>query len=229
MRLITRVALLALGLCAGTANADDSIPGPGDGRFYIVGSVGLSYYDTDEINQILDEQAAVYNAILGVSAYARMDEVGFTFSAGAGYQFNSWLALEAFYRGYGNAEPELRASNGTGGYESEAISLKASGFGLGLIASWPVTPAFSLFARIDAVNLKSEAEYSHSSSLDGNFGLSVDDTQVKPAYGMGVQYDYGYGFVVRGEYQRIEAEVELGNQTRSTTIDALSLSVLKAF
>lgn len=223
------VAPLALGLCAGAAKADDSAPGAGDGRFYVMGSVGLSYYDTDEINKVLDAQAAVYNAILGVSAYAEMDELGFTFSAGAGYQFNSWLTVEAFYRGYGNAEPELSASNRTGGYVSEVISLKASGFGLGLIASWPLTPAFSLLARADAVNLKSEAEFIHSSSLDGNYGLSADDTQVKPAYSLGVQYDYGYGFVVRGDYQRIETEVELSNQKLGTTIDALSLSVLKAF
>ncbi|MGH8492873.1 MAG: outer membrane beta-barrel protein [Moraxellaceae bacterium] len=125
-----------------------------------------------------------------------------------GYQFNSWRALEAFYRGYGRAEPELYAANKIGAYVSEQVMLKASGFELGLVATWPVTPEFSLLARVDGVNLKSEVEFTHSSALSADFSQSVDDTKFTPGFGLGVQYDYGYGFLVRGEYQRMEAEVE---------------------
>ncbi|MDQ8036121.1 MAG: outer membrane beta-barrel protein [Pedobacter sp.] len=224
MRSSVWVAVLMLVCGAGAANAAED-----SGRFYVVGSLGLDRYDTDEIEQAMNEHAAIYNSILGVSAYANSDELGFTFSAGGGYQFNSWVALEGFYRGYGKAEPELYAANSMGAYISERVMLKSSGFGLGVVGTWPVTPAFSLLARVDGVNLKSEAEFHRSSTLGASYNYSADDTSFTPGFGLGFQYDYGYDFLVRGEYQRIEADMEFPDGATTSAIDSLSLSVLMAF
>lgn len=224
MRSSVWVAVLMLVCAAGAANAAE-----GGGRFYVLGSLGLDRYDTNEIEQTMNEHAAIFNAILGVSAYANSDELGFPFSVGGGYQFNSWLALEGFYRGYGKAEPELYAANKLGAYISEQVMLKSSGFGLGVVATWPVTPACSLLARVDGVNLKSEAVFSRSSTLGSPFNYSSDNTRFTPGFGLGFQYDYGYGFLIRGEYQRIEAEMTFPDGATKSAIDSLNLSMLLAF
>lgn len=224
MRSSVMVAVLALACGSAAANAAED-----SSRFYMAASMGLDRYDTDEAEQFLNERAAAYNSVLGVSAYASAEEVGFTFSLGGGYQFNSWLALEAFYRGYGKSEPDVYAANAFGAYVSEQLGLKASGFGAGLVGTWPLTPALSLLARVDGVYLKSEADFTRSSNVGSSYSRQVGDTKFKPGLGLGVQYDYGYGFLVRGEYQRIETEIELPAETLSTAIDSLSLSVLKAF
>jgi opacity protein-like surface antigen len=224
MRLKAISVAVALGLSSFAAQAADN-----GGKFYVLASVGMAKYDLGETEDYYNQSAADYLVMGADTSMADIDDSGVTFSVGGGFQFNQYVAAEVFYRSYGEAAAGVHAAGG-GDFVNEQDSLKASGLGVGVVGGWPLTPELSIFGRLDAVSLKAEDEYSYNDSLGNpSENSSIDDTNLKIGFGLGAQYDFGSGFAVRGEYQRIEAEIDNGVYSGKADIDSLSVSLLKAF
>lgn len=206
-------------LCAFGLNAAELA-----GKPYVVGSIGQAKIDLNDTEAYYQESADYLNSIPGVSASASIEDSDTSFSLGAGYWFNKHLAAEAFYRDYGTVSAGVNATNGVDS-ASEKNEFSASGLGVGILGFAPLSESFSLFARIDLVNLEAENTYSYSDSSGDSESGKVDDTNLKAGLGLGAQFSFNDTIAIRGDFQRIEAELEESKED----IDSFNFSILAMF
>lgn len=219
MKLKLVAAAVAASLISVGASAADNT-----GKFYVLGSVGQAKYDTGSVEDDLKDLAAEAETTPGVSASTDFDDSDTSFSIGGGYQFHKNVAVEVFYRDYGKATASFYATDGVD-FVSEDVEVSSTGFGVGLVASYPLADSFSIFGRLDAVNMDTEAKGDLRSSTDSPITFSADDANLKLGFGIGAQYDFGSGFGVRLDVQRIEAELE----GEKFDVDSIGMTLLKAF
>ena len=147
------------------------------GDTYVSGSVGLATYDSDAIGALKKYGITV-------------DENATAFKLNAGYSFNDYIAVEAFYLNAG--EYDLTASIGA------TASFKVSGFGAAGVVSYPVTDAFDIYGKLGF--------WAWESDSNGN---TVDGTD--PVYGVGASYNFNENVGAFVEYDM--------NQTGSDNVD----------
>lgn len=215
---LVAAAIAASVISVGASAADNS------GKFYVLGSVGQSKVDIGDVEDDLKEMAGVFETIPGFRASTDSDDADTSFGIGAGYQFHKNFAVEAFYRDYGKATASYYATDDVD-FASADVEVTSAGFGIGIVASYPVADSVSIFGRLDAVNMDTEGEGVFRSSFTGTELLSADDSKFKIGFGVGAQYDFGAGFGVRLDLQRVEAELE-GDKY---DIDTIGLTLVKAF
>lgn len=206
-------------LCAFDSFATDL-----SGKSYLVGSVGSATMDLSDAEDIYQEAADYYNSIPGVSASAHTDDKATAYSVGGGHWFSENVAVEGFYRSYGELSAGVKATNGVDS-ASEESEFSASGLGIGILGALPLSDAFSVYGRVDVVNLKSEIENQYSDTDGNSASASEDDTNAKVGLGLGAQFVLGGSFAIRGDFQRIEAEIEDAKED----IDSFNFSVLAMF
>ncbi|MBW6391143.1 porin family protein [Billgrantia antri] len=123
----------------------------------------------------------------------------------AGYQFNRYLAAEAFYADLGRVR--LR---GTDGANSD---LESTAYGASLIGQFPITSWFTPFAKVGAASWETD--------VDGNLGdTSVDledNDGFDPVYGLGAQFNLN-PVLIRAEYERYDFDSDY-------TLDTFTASV----
>ncbi|PMR71757.1 porin family protein [Billgrantia endophytica] len=122
-----------------------------------------------------------------------------------GYQFNRYLAAEAFYADLGKVR--LRGDDGA------SADLESTAYGASLVGQLPVTPWFTPFAKIGAA--------SWETNVEGNLGdASVDledNDGFDPVYGLGAQFNFN-PVMIRAEYERYDFDSDY-------TIDTFTASV----
>lgn len=194
------------------------------GRTYVVGSIGTATIDLSDAEEYYEGEADFLEYYYDVSASADVEDNDTSFSVGVGHWFSDNVAIEAFYRDYGTVSAGLNASDGVDSMV-EKDEFSASGLGVGILGLAPVSDAFSLYARVDLVNLETETSY-HFSDTFGNYASGKnDDTNMKFGLGVGAQYVFDGGFAIRGDFQRIEAELEEFKED----IDSFNFSLLVMF
>ena len=194
------------------------------GKSYILGSIGTAKIDLKDAEEYYQQEADFLNSLPGVSASADIEDSDTSFSFGVGHWFNENVAAEAFYRDYGKVSAGVNATDGLDSL-SEKDEFSASGLGVGILGFAPLSEAFSLFARIDLVNLDAETKYSYSDTFGNSAGGKEDDTNMKLGLGLGAQYSFNNTIAIRGDFQRIEAELEQFEED----IDSFNFSILAMF
>lgn len=168
--------------------------------FYAVATVGSAEYDNDEIP--------------GFST----DDSDTGFSAGIGYEFNKYIAVEAGYLDLG--ETSLNGSDTVSGTlygSSYTISgtlnaeAEVDGFYLGPQVSFPVTDAFDLYAKAGVFfwDLDVSAAFSGSLTYEGTVysgsgTATYSDDGEDLYYGLGASYDVTDTFTVRADWTRYD-------------------------
>lgn len=204
--------------------AFDSLAAELVGKSYLVGSVGSAKMDLGDAEDYYKSEADYYNSIPGVSASAKTDDKSTSYSLGAGHWLNENVAIEGFYRNYGEVSASIKASDGVD-YLNEKSEFSAAGLGVGILGALPLSDSFSLYGRLDLVNLKTEVEYSYNDSWGFSEGNKEDDTNIKVGLGVGAQFTLNNNFAIRADFQRIEGELEDFKED----IDSFNLSVLALF
>lgn len=194
-----------------------------DVNFYAVGSIGSAKYDIGDDKDIHKEIASYYNSFAGVTASAKSDDKDVVYSVGGGAKLSQYAAVELFYRDYGKATSGYSATDGFD-FEEEKVELTASGLGVGVVGFLPVADRFSLFGRLDLVNLKAEAKYAYGERGYAESG-KTDDTNLVLGFGVGAQYDFTDQFSARLDFQRIEVELK----DYEEDIDSFNLSLVVNF
>lgn len=218
----TCLALLAAMASCGAQAADNV------GRGYALVTLGQSKADLGDDEDYYNQQAAFYNSFAGVTANADVEDTSVAWSVGGGYRFHRNVAVEGYYRNFGTPEAGVDSTNGFA-HINEKSEYEASGLGVGVIGLLPVNDMFSLYARVDLVNIKTEVEYTMDSSFTGVSGVSGEDTALKLGYGVGAQFDMGNNLAVRADFQHVEAETELGGTKYTADVDSLNVGLLVTF
>lgn len=104
---------------------------------------------------------------------------------------------------------------------------KARGYGVDLLLSAPVTPAFSAYGRLGVIQARAEAGFSSTGSfLLRSSGGNRNKTA--PHVGVGLQYDISPVLGLRGE---VEAYRKLGDDSTGgeLKVDVISLGAIFRF
>jgi len=133
-----------------------------------------------------------------------------------GYRLNQYLALEAGYIDFGQAD--YKASY-TGG--SARGDLKAGGVDVAALASVPLNDSFSVFAKAGVVfaHVKSSLSAGAPASL-----ASSDSTSnvVRPLLGIGANYKLTQNVDLRADFDHVSG---LGDSSKTGKMDANMISV----
>lgn len=194
------------------------------GKGYVYGSIGQSQHDLSELEDAYQEAFSGFNSIPGYVSGTDMEDTATSFAIGGGIQVNANLAIEMFYRNYGEATVEGGATDGLDFIYAET-KVSSSAIGVSLLGLAPVSDTFTLFARLDAASLMVETEEKVESTLVAPLKTSDEDSNVRLGFGIGGQLNLDNGISFRAELQRIEAEY--GEE--EFDIDTVSLSLMKTF
>lgn len=151
--------------------------------------------DREEVDNFIDAGARDFN----------LDDEDNVWKGFVGYQFNRYMAAEAFYADLGRVQ--LR------GNDIANTDLESSAYGASLVGQLPVTTWFAPFAKIGAASWETD--------VDGNLGdanLDLQDNDgFDPVYGVGAQFTFS-PVLIRAEYERYDLDSDY-------TIDTFSASV----
>lgn len=223
-----KLNLLVAGMMAAMLPVGGAYAADNSGKMYVFGTAGMSRYKVDDLDAYYTEAVADYNAIPGVTATGQDDDSDLSFALGAGYQINPYVAVEGFYRNYGELRMGLQAA-GNGASASEEDRLKAAGLGAGLVGFLPLTEAFSLSLRVDAVGLRLKDDYHTEDSSGSSSDESLMKTKLTLGLGVGGQYNFANGFSLRADVQHIRGELGDDDESSKVDINTISLGVVQAF
>lgn len=151
--------------------------------------------DRDEVDDFIDAGASDFD----------LDDEDNVWKGFVGYQFNRYMAAEAFYADLGRTQ--LR------GNDIANTDLKTTAYGASLVGMLPLTAWFAPFAKIGAASWETD--------VDGNLGDASLDLQdndgFDPVYGLGAQFNFS-PVLIRAEYERYDLDSDY-------TIDTFSASV----
>lgn len=201
---IMKIKAIALAAATSFCAFDAAAAGP---DVYFVGSVGMAKYDIDDAADYYKEEAKFYNSIPGVTASTKIEDDDVVYSLGIGAWVNQYVAVEFFYRDYGQVSASLHATDGVDS-EDEKTELTVSGIGAGVVGVLPVTDRFSLLGRLDLVNIEAEGKDSYRDFWGDQVRTKYEDTNLAMAFGVGAQYKVNDQFTVRLDVQRIEVELD---------------------
>ncbi|MBA2777618.1 porin family protein [Billgrantia kenyensis] len=151
--------------------------------------------DRDEVDNFIESGGRNFS----------IDDDGNVWKGFAGYQFNRYLAVEAFYADLGRVR--LRGTDGA------SADLESTAYGASVVGQLPVTDWFTPFAKIGAASWETEVR--------GNLGdtdLTLQDNDgFDPVYGLGAQFNIN-PILIRAEYERYDFDSDY-------TIDTFTASV----
>jgi len=166
------------------------------------------------------------NDLLRTSGYTNAatsaDKKDNTYRLTLGYQFTPNIAAEALYADIGQFGTR---STVTGG--SVNADYKASGYGVDLVLSAPVTQGFSIFARAGVMRTKTEANFSSSGVISLGF-THGSSTRSGEHFGLGMQYDLSKEVALRIEAERFN---KLGDDSTGGELkaDAYTIGAIYRF
>lgn len=193
--------IFALSLVAGTALAATSAQAQAnrdnEQRAYFGVGTGFSSLENDRED--------VDNFIEGGSRNFDVDDDDNVWKGFVGYQFNRYLAAEAFYADLGRVQ--LR------GNDVANTDLKSTAYGASLVGQLPITDWFMPFAKVGAASWETEVR--------GNLGDASLDLQdndgFDPVYGVGAQFNFD-PFLVRAEYERYDFDSDFKIDTFTASV-----------
>ena len=191
--------------------------GDGSGIYIGVGAgASRATIDDGSINQSLQS--------LGFSnASTTKSENSTAYKAFVGYSFNRYIAVEGGYFDLGKFKFDSTVQP-PGTLHGE---IKASGFNLDAVLSYPFTEAFSVFARAGVQNAKSTANFSGTGSV---VVVQPESSETKTDWkaGLGLGYEFSMGIGVRGEWERYRIS-DGTNTGDKSDVDVFGLSLYYKF
>jgi opacity protein-like surface antigen len=137
-----------------------------------------------------------------------LDENATALRLAAGYQINSWLAVDAGYVDFGDFDGELMDPAGG----TVPFSASATGIELAFIGRIPLGERFAATVRAEQLWWDSEIEA---------VGQKQEDSGNSFAYGAGLEFGLNDRFVLTGNWQQFEM--------RETDVDLFSLGIRIGF
>lgn len=195
----TRTLLTATTLSASllVATAAQAQAEPHEQYAYLGLGTGFSSLENDreDVDNFIDSGASDFD----------LDDDDNVWKGFAGYQFNRYLAAEAFYADLGRVR--LRGNDGAN------TDLESTAYGANLVGQFPITTWFTPFAKVGAASWETD--------VDGNLGDASIDLQdndgFDPVYGLGAQFNFN-PVLIRAEYERYDFDSDY-------TIDTFTASV----
>lgn len=221
---ITRLAVLAAVLQALPVQAADGGQGP-----YVLFGLGLAKLDLGDKKD--RDQAAVEQfeaTVAGGSGDTDGSDSSSLFGVAVGYRFNRYLALEGGYRNFGEMRAGYTLRDGpvvTG----QDTRYQASGPGLAALGMLPLSPSWRLFARIDAIALRTAVEESFDFGAGNRAVYPSNKSGLRIGYGLGVEADVVSGLAFRLDARRMSAEFDTMAGVESRDLDSVNVSLLKTF
>ena len=132
-----------------------------------------------------------------------------------GYRFNQYLALEAGYIDFGQADYKASYAGG-----SARGDLKAGGVDVAALASFPLNDSFSVFDKAGVVfaHVKSSLSAGAPASLASNDRTS---NVVRPLLGIGANYKLTQNVDLRADFDHVSG---LGESRKTGKMDANMIS-----
>ena len=214
-----------IAICTAAATCITAVWGPpalaagsdGSGIYIGVGAgASRGKIDDGSINQSLQS--------LGFSsASTTKSENSTAYKAFVGYSFNRYIAVEGGYFDLGKFKFDSTVQP-PGTLHGE---IKASGFNLDAVLSYPFTEGFSVFARAGVQNAKSKANFSGTGSV---LVLQPESSETKTDWkaGLGLGYEFSQGIGVRGEWERYRIS-DGTNSGDKSNVDVFGLSLYYKF
>jgi len=196
------------------------------GDWYVVGSVGQA--QVKDFNK--DDIDAGLVSDLGVTGLASsIDDKDTGYKLQLGYKFTPNWAIEGGYidLGESNYNANFTGSVIPGGPGSANAEIKASGWNIAGVGTYPVNDQFSVFGKLGLIDAKVEANIGVTAG-----GLSADDsvssTKWKTHWGVGASYNVNKQWGLRAEWERFN---KLGDDDTvgESDIDLLSVGVVFNF
>ncbi|MBJ2064336.1 porin OmpA [Serratia odorifera] len=131
----------------------------------------------------------------------------------AGYQINSWLAVEGGYDYLGNMQ--INGNNGVAG-----AKLASQGLQLSMKASYGLTDNWDLYGRAGAMAYRAETEHA---------GHSAFETGVRPLAAVGTEYAFNDNWAGRVEYQWVSNVGNVNQIGVSADVSSLTAGVVYRF
>ena len=157
---------------------------------------------------------------LATTGFTR-DERGSAFRLFGGWQMNRWWGLEAGYFDLGRFG--FQASTAPAG--TLAGKIRVQGLGLDLVGTLPLTGQLSALGRVGVQTMRSRDDFSGTGAVFvTNPNPSSRSTQ--PKLGLGLQYAFSPGFLMRVEAERMRVDDAVG---RRGGVNVLSLSLVFPF
>lgn len=153
-------------------------------NFYIFGDVGQGKFEIDEGRD------------------SKLSKTDTTFSIGAGYDFNQFLAVEVAYRDLGEVADRGSDFDGVDDYDfvdkMGATALQAS-----VVGKLPISEVFNVYGRVGLASLDAEYE-SREYYADGNNPDPYSDSESKTRalFGVGASFDITSQLALRAEYNQ---------------------------
>lgn len=113
----------------------------------------------------------------------------------AGYQFNSFLAIEGAGISLIDKAQSQNSNTTTTNTTGTTVSRSISGAELAGVVALPVTDGFSVLGRLGYANLSSTETTTSSSNNNGNNNTSPTEIEISwkgPMYGLGMQYLFDF-------------------------------------
>ena len=153
-------------------------------NFYIFGDVGQGKMELDDGDD------------------SKLSKTDTTFSIGAGYDFNQFLAVEVAYRDLGEVADRGSDFNGVDDYDFVdkigVTALQAS-----VIGKLPISEVFNVYGRVGLASLDAEYE-SREYYADGINPAPYSDSESKTRalVGVGASFDITSQLALRAEYNQ---------------------------
>lgn len=181
----TSLAAIVAVCAAGVAQADDN-------GWYLGASLGASNYGNGIDNSASQLQQNLTSEGLTNTATSNAAATGG--DVFVGYSFNRYFALEGGYYNMGSAtidDTVTAPAPGTG-----HIDLKLDGWRLDAVGTYPMSDAWSLFARLGAINASVKEDISASGSVSATTP-GASSTNSTFDLGVGVQFNTSRSWGIR--------------------------------
>ena len=215
-RLCLLVSLLAL-LPAGAF--------AGESQWYVGGSLGVAWASTldditsEDVSRALEvtglpsqSTPSIVSTSSNDSSFDDFEDIDWKLYAG--YQFNDYLGIEALYADLGSFERSARLRGAVALLAPARLveETEVEGYGLSLVASYPFSSAFSVFAKAGAFSWETDTSGDLAIQTGtvcfiicvpvGSEGTySIDESGTDPVYGLGLSFSGG-NLGLRLEWER---------------------------
>lgn len=196
MKFMKKTNMLACALVAASAA---SYAVADEGRWYLGGNVGETESDLD-----VERQASNITDVGTTHTLNTLDDTDRGYKLYAGYEFNSYFALEGGYFDLGEFTYSTATTSPDGAFGGK---LELRGINLDLVASVPFTERLSGFARV-GLNY-AEAKNNFGSSAAVLTRMSDKGRDLNGKIGVGLQYAFNDNWAMRLEAEEYRFDDEI--------------------
>lgn len=172
-------------------------------------------------------------ALFGLTAGYTTDLRDTAWRFAGGYQFDDYFGLEAGYEDLGQAHMSFKATPGIGFFHE---TVKAHGYPVEAVGTWPLTASWSLYGRAGAFFNHTEDDEIQAVPAGQSVTLRSDDAaslrSTGYTYGVGVAWACSQRFKFRFGFDRYDQLVyngAFGNQGGHYSVNVLALGVVYSF